>query len=167
VARLIGAPPGYVGYDQGGQLTEVVRQRPYQVVLLDEIEKAHPRVLNVLLQGVHSPSFGLKLAQPNFHLHRYGRIGKMLGKRIFSSPKNFRRKRPLDTIPLYFLPLPTYARSIRAVLDDGRLTDGQGRVVDFSNTIIILTSNIGDKHLLEAAATGDNPQAESRVMAQV
>jgi hypothetical protein len=66
VARLIGAPPGYVGYDQGGQLTEVVRQRPYQVVLLDEIEKAHPRVLNVLLQGVHRPSFGLELAQPKF-----------------------------------------------------------------------------------------------------
>jgi ATP-dependent Clp protease ATP-binding subunit ClpB len=79
VARLIGAPPGYVGYDEGGALTEAVRRRPYQVVLFDEIEKAHPDVFNVLLQ----------------------------------------------------------------VLDDGRLTDGQGRTVDFRNTLIIMTSNIG------------------------
>jgi ATP-dependent Clp protease ATP-binding subunit ClpB len=82
VARLIGAPPGYVGYEEGGQLTEVVRRRPYSVVLLDEIEKAHPDVFNVLLQ----------------------------------------------------------------VLDDGRLTDGQGRTVDFKNTVLILTSNIGSQH---------------------
>ncbi|MGD1817971.1 MAG: ATP-dependent chaperone ClpB [Pleomorphochaeta sp.] len=85
VSRLIGAPPGYVGYDQGGQLTEVVRRRPYSVILFDEIEKAHPEVFNVLLQ----------------------------------------------------------------VLDDGRLTDGQGRVVDFTNTIIIMTSNLGSQYLLE------------------
>ncbi len=78
VSRLVGAPPGYVGYDEGGQLTEAVRRRPYSVVLLDEIEKAHPDVFNVLLQ----------------------------------------------------------------VLDDGRLTDGQGRTVDFSNTILIMTSNL-------------------------
>jgi ATP-dependent Clp protease ATP-binding subunit ClpB len=82
VARLIGAPPGYVGYEEGGQLTEVVRRRPYSVILLDEIEKAHPDVFNVLLQ----------------------------------------------------------------VLDDGRLTDGQGRTVDFKNTVLILTSNIGSHH---------------------
>jgi ATP-dependent Clp protease ATP-binding subunit ClpB len=79
VARLIGAPPGYVGYEEGGQLTEAVRRRPYSVLLLDEIEKAHPDVFNVLLQ----------------------------------------------------------------ILDDGRLTDGQGRVVDFKNTVIIMTSNVG------------------------
>ena len=84
VSRLIGAPPGYVGYDQGGQLTEVVRRRPYSVILFDEIEKAHPDVFNVLLQ----------------------------------------------------------------VLDDGRLTDGQGRVVDFTNTIIIMTSNLGSQEIL-------------------
>lgn len=83
VARLIGAPPGYVGYDEGGVLTEAVRRRPYQVVLFDEVEKAHPDVFNVLLQ----------------------------------------------------------------VLDDGRLTDGQGRVVDFANTLIILTSNLGSQYL--------------------
>ncbi len=87
VSRLIGAPPGYVGYDQGGQLTEVVRRRPYSVVLFDEIEKAHPDVFNVLLQ----------------------------------------------------------------LLDDGRLTDGQGRVVDFTNTIIIMTSNLGSQQLLGAS----------------
>lgn len=86
VSRLIGAPPGYVGYDEGGQLTEVVRRRPYSVVLFDEIEKAHPDVFNILLQ----------------------------------------------------------------ILDDGRLTDGQGRVVDFTNTIIIMTSNLGSKQLMEA-----------------
>lgn len=87
VTRLIGAPPGYVGYDEGGQLTEAVRRRPYSVVLFDEIEKAHPDVFNVLLQ----------------------------------------------------------------VLDDGRLTDGQGRIVDFKNTIIIMTSNLGSDLILEAA----------------
>jgi len=90
VARLIGAPPGYVGYDQGGQLTESVRRRPYSVVLFDEVEKAHPQVWNVLLQ----------------------------------------------------------------VLDDGRLTDGQGRVVDFTNTVIIMTSNLGSEFLLEGIKAG-------------
>ncbi len=85
VARLIGAPPGYVGYEQGGVITEAVRRRPYQVILFDEVEKAHPDVFNVLLQ----------------------------------------------------------------VLDDGRLTDGQGRVVDFKNTIIVLTSNLGSEHMVE------------------
>jgi ATP-dependent Clp protease ATP-binding subunit ClpB len=86
VSRLIGAPPGYVGYDEGGQLTEAVRRRPYSVILFDEIEKAHPDVFNVLLQ----------------------------------------------------------------VLDDGRLTDSQGRIVDFKNTIIIMTSNLGSDLILEA-----------------
>ena len=86
VSRLIGAPPGYVGYEQGGQLTEVVRRRPYSVILFDEIEKAHPDVFNVLLQ----------------------------------------------------------------LLDDGRLTDGQGRLVDFTNTVIIMTSNLGSQQLLSA-----------------
>jgi ATP-dependent Clp protease ATP-binding subunit ClpB len=85
VARLVGAPPGYVGYEEGGQLTEAVRRRPYSVVLFDEIEKAHHDVFNVLLQ----------------------------------------------------------------VLDDGRLTDGQGRTVDFKNTIVIMTSNIGSQRILE------------------
>jgi len=85
VARLIGAPPGYIGYDQGGQLTEKVRRMPYAIILFDEIEKAHPEVFNILLQ----------------------------------------------------------------VLDDGRLTDGQGRVVDFKNTVIIMTSNLGSQHLLD------------------
>ena len=89
VTRLIGAPPGYVGYDEGGQLTEAVRRRPYSVILFDEVEKAHPDVFNVLLQ----------------------------------------------------------------VLDDGRLTDGQGRVVDFKNTIIIMTSNLGSDLILEADTT--------------
>jgi len=93
VARLIGAPPGYVGYDEGGQLTEVVRRRPYSVVLLDEIEKAHPDVFNTLLQ----------------------------------------------------------------VLDDGRLTDGKGRLVDFKNTVIIMTSNVGSQRIFEAA--GDRKRA--------
>ena len=97
VSRLIGAPPGYVGYDQGGQLTEVVRRRPYSVVLFDEIEKAHPDVFNILLQ----------------------------------------------------------------VLDDGRLTDGQGRVVDFSNTIIIMTSNLGSEEIL--AGTVDKTQILSLI----
>jgi ATP-dependent Clp protease ATP-binding subunit ClpB len=90
VARLLGAPPGYVGYEEGGQLTEAVRRKPYAVILLDEIEKAHPDVFNVLLQ----------------------------------------------------------------VLDDGRLTDGQGRTVDFKNTVVIMTSNLGSRHLLEGV-TGD------------
>ena len=103
VARLIGAPPGYVGYDEGGALTEAVRRRPYQVVLFDEVEKAHPDVFNILLQ----------------------------------------------------------------VLDDGRLTDGQGRTVDFRNTLIIMTSNIGAQHLLNLA-DGDNVQvAKVGVMAEV
>jgi len=93
VSRLVGAPPGYVGYDEGGQLTEAVRRRPYQVVLFDEIEKAHPDVFNILLQ----------------------------------------------------------------LLDDGRLTDSQGRTVDFRNTVIIMTSNIGSPALVEAAEAG--PQA--------
>ncbi len=95
VSRMIGAPPGYVGYEEGGALTEAVRRRPYQVVLLDEIEKAHPDVFNVLLQ----------------------------------------------------------------VLDDGRLTDGQGRTVDFRNTLIIMTSNLGSEHLV--AASGESAE-ESR-----
>ena len=103
VARLIGAPPGYVGYDQGGALTEAVRRRPYQVILFDEVEKAHPDVFNILLQ----------------------------------------------------------------VLDEGRLTDGQGRTVDFRNTLIIMTSNIGAQHLLNLA-DGDNVQAAKvGVMAEV
>ena len=85
VSRLVGAPPGYVGYEQGGQLTEAVRRRPYSVVLLDEVEKAHPEVFDVLLQ----------------------------------------------------------------VLDDGRLTDGQGRTVDFTNVILILTSNLGSPILID------------------
>ena len=89
-SRLVGAPPGYVGYEEGGQLTEAVRRRPYQVVLFDEIEKAHPDVFNVLLQ----------------------------------------------------------------LLDDGRLTDSQGRTVDFKNTVIIMTSNIGSTTLVEAAEAG-------------
>ncbi|MBF1328147.1 MAG: AAA family ATPase, partial [Megasphaera micronuciformis] len=87
VSRLIGAPPGYVGYDEGGQLTEAVRRHPYSVILLDEIEKAHPDIFNVLLQ----------------------------------------------------------------ILDDGRLTDGKGRVVNFKNTVIIMTSNLGSHEILEAA----------------
>ena len=103
VSRMIGAPPGYVGYDEGGALTEAVRRRPYQVILFDEIEKAHPDVFNILLQ----------------------------------------------------------------VLDDGRLTDGQGRTVDFRNTLIIMTSNIGAQHLLNLA-DGDNVQAAKvGVMAEV
>ncbi len=99
VSRLVGAPPGYVGYDEGGQLTEKVRRRPYTVILLDEIEKAHPEVFNILLQ----------------------------------------------------------------VLDDGRLTDGQGRTVDFRNTVVLMTSNIGSQHLL----TGLNTAAEQRVMEEL
>jgi ATP-dependent Clp protease ATP-binding subunit ClpB len=87
VARLIGAPPGYVGYEEGGYLTEAVRRKPYSVILLDEVEKAHPDVFNVLLQ----------------------------------------------------------------VLDDGRLTDGQGRTVDFKNTVIVMTSNLGSQHIMSMA----------------
>ena len=97
VARLIGAPPGYIGYDEGGQLTEAVRRRPYSVVLFDEIEKAHPEVFNVLLQ----------------------------------------------------------------VLDDGRLTDSQGRTVDFKNTIIIMTSNLGSQYILDVASVDE--EVERRV----
>ena len=98
VSRLIGAPPGYVGYEEGGQLTEAVRRKPYSVVLFDEIEKAHPDVFNVLLQ----------------------------------------------------------------VLDDGRITDSQGRTVDFKNTIIILTSNIGSQYLLEGIDENGNIREEAR-----
>jgi ATP-dependent Clp protease ATP-binding subunit ClpB len=103
VARLIGAPPGYVGYDEGGALTEAVRRRPYQVVLFDEIEKAHPDVFNVLLQ----------------------------------------------------------------VLDDGRLTDGQGRTVDFRNTLIIMTSNLGSEYLVGQAEGEDTAEVRDQVMAIV
>ncbi|MEM9107634.1 MAG: AAA family ATPase, partial [Pseudomonadota bacterium] len=98
--RLIGAPPGYVGYDEGGALTEAVRRRPYQVVLFDEIEKAHPDVFNVLLQ----------------------------------------------------------------VLDDGRLTDGQGRTVDFRNTLIIMTSNLGAEYLTNLAEGEDVDSVRDQVM---
>ena len=103
VARLIGAPPGYIGYDEGGALTEAIRRRPYQVVLFDEVEKAHPDVFNVLLQ----------------------------------------------------------------VLDDGRLTDGQGRTVDFRNTLIIMTSNIGAQHLLNLGDGENVNAARVGVMAEV
>jgi ATP-dependent Clp protease ATP-binding subunit ClpB len=98
VARLIGAPPGYVGYEEGGYLTEAVRRRPYSVVLFDEIEKAHPEVFNVLLQ----------------------------------------------------------------ILDDGRMTDGHGRTVDFKNTIIIMTSNVGSQWIQELGAR-DRQEMEARV----
>jgi ATP-dependent Clp protease ATP-binding subunit ClpB len=100
VARLIGAPPGYVGYEEGGALTEAVRRRPYQVILFDEIEKAHPDVFNVLLQ----------------------------------------------------------------VLDDGRLTDGQGRTVDFRNTLIIMTSNLGSEYLVNQPEGEDSDQVLEQVM---
>ena len=100
VARLIGAPPGYVGYDEGGYLTEAVRRRPYSVILLDEIEKAHPDVFNVLLQ----------------------------------------------------------------VLDDGRLTDGQGRTVDFRNTVIVMTSNLGSQRIQELAGEQNYDAMKSSVM---
>lgn len=100
VARLIGAPPGYVGYEEGGKLTEAVRRRPYSVLLLDEIEKAHRDVFNVLLQ----------------------------------------------------------------VLDDGRLTDGQGRTVDFTNTIIVMTSNIGSQLIMDLTGTDDEGEIHNRVM---
>jgi ATP-dependent Clp protease ATP-binding subunit ClpB len=91
VSRLIGAPPGYVGYEEGGTLTEAVRRKPYSVLLLDEVEKAHPDVFNVLLQ----------------------------------------------------------------VLDDGRLTDGQGRTVDFKNTVIVMTSNLGSQHIMALSGEKD------------
>jgi ATP-dependent Clp protease ATP-binding subunit ClpB len=97
VSRLVGAPPGYVGYEEGGQLTEAVRRRPYQVVLLDEIEKAHPDVFNILLQ----------------------------------------------------------------VLDDGRLTDGQGRTVDFRNTVLIMTSNVGSQFISAFTERGDAGDASA------
>ena len=105
VSRLIGAPPGYVGYEEGGQLTEAVRRKPYSVVLLDEIEKAHPEVFNILLQ----------------------------------------------------------------MLDDGRITDSQGRTVDFKNTVIIMTSNIGSAHLLDGLEEDGSIKEESRdlVMGQL
>ncbi|MEO8458506.1 MAG: AAA family ATPase, partial [Chloroflexota bacterium] len=101
VSRLIGAPPGYVGYDEAGQLTEAVRRRPYSVVLFDEVEKGHPEVLNVLLQ----------------------------------------------------------------LLDDGRLTDAQGRTVDFRNTIVIMTSNLGSQWITEQGLSWD--EIQSRVMEAV
>ena len=105
VSRLIGAPPGYVGYDEGGQLTEAVRRRPYSVVLFDEVEKAHPDVFNILLQ----------------------------------------------------------------ILDDGRITDSQGRTVDFKNTIIILTSNLGSQYLLEGIRPDGSisPEAQAEVMREL
>ncbi len=103
VSRLIGAPPGYVGYDEGGQLTEAVRRRPYQVILLDEIEKAHPDVFNVLLQ----------------------------------------------------------------VLDDGRLTDGQGRTVSFKDTVVIMTSNVGSQFVAAAAGEDRDDAGYERMKAQV
>src|SRR6202011_3027515 len=90
ISRLFGSPPGYVGYDEGGQLTEQVRRRPYSVILLDEVEKAHPEVFNALLQ----------------------------------------------------------------IMDDGRLTDGQGRTVDFKNTVVIMTSNVGSAELRKAGKLG-------------
>lgn len=98
VSRLVGSPPGYVGYDEGGQLTEAVRRKPYSVILFDEIEKAHPDVFNILLQ----------------------------------------------------------------VLDDGRLTDNQGRTVDFKNTVIIMTSNIGSQDLIEGMGSDGTITDEAR-----
>jgi len=98
VSRLIGAPPGYVGYEESGQLTETVRRRPYSVVLFDEVEKAHPEVLNVMLQ----------------------------------------------------------------LLDDGRLTDGKGRTVDFKNTVVIMTSNIGSHYIAQAAGEGSLTEGVKR-----
>ncbi|WP_371931910.1 AAA family ATPase [Mesobacillus subterraneus] len=105
VSRLIGAPPGYVGYEEGGQLTEAVRRNPYSVILLDEVEKAHPEVFNILLQ----------------------------------------------------------------MLDDGRVTDSQGRMVDFKNTVIIMTSNIGSHYLLDRQGGDEEISSETRdlVMAQL
>ncbi len=103
VSRMIGAPPGYVGYEEGGALTEAVRRRPYQVVLFDEVEKAHPDVFNVLLQ----------------------------------------------------------------VLDDGRLTDGQGRTVDFTNTVLIMTSNLGAEYLVNLPDGANVEEARDQVMEAV
>lgn len=105
VSRLIGAPPGYIGYEEGGQLTEAVRRNPYSVILMDEIEKAHPEVFNILLQA----------------------------------------------------------------LDDGRITDSQGRVVDFKNTVIIMTSNIGSQFLLEQEenTTEISDSSREKVMGQL
>jgi ATP-dependent Clp protease ATP-binding subunit ClpB len=103
VSRLIGAPPGYVGYDQGGQLTEAVRRRPYSVVLFDEIEKAHPDVFNVLLQ----------------------------------------------------------------LLDDGRLTDGQGRTVDFRNTVVIMTSNVASHLVADPIEAADPERLRKNVMEEL
>jgi ATP-dependent Clp protease ATP-binding subunit ClpB len=103
VARLIGAPPGYVGYEEGGYLTEAVRRKPYSVILLDEIEKAHPDVFNILLQ----------------------------------------------------------------VLDDGRLTDGQGRTVDFKNTVIVMTSNLGSTYIQDLAGEENYQVMKAQVMAVV
>jgi ATP-dependent Clp protease ATP-binding subunit ClpB len=105
VSRLVGAPPGYVGYEEGGQLTEAVRRKPYSVVLFDEIEKAHPDVFNALLQ----------------------------------------------------------------ILDDGRLTDAQGRTVNFRNTVIIMTSNIGSDYLMEGVTPDGEikPDARDRVMGEL
>jgi ATP-dependent Clp protease ATP-binding subunit ClpB len=96
VSRLVGAPPGYVGYEEGGYLTEAVRRRPYSVILLDEVEKAHPDVFNILLQ----------------------------------------------------------------VLDDGRLTDGQGRTVDFRNTVIVMTSNLGSQMIQDASEDGGDAEEQ-------
>jgi ATP-dependent Clp protease ATP-binding subunit ClpB len=103
VSRMIGAPPGYVGYEEAGQLTEAIRRRPYAVVLLDEIEKAHPEVLNVLLQ----------------------------------------------------------------LLDDGRLTDGKGRTVDFKNVVVIMTSNLGSHFIADSGRTGDGGELSEGVRRQV
>jgi len=100
VARLIGAPPGYVGYEEGGYLTEAVRRKPYSVILMDEVEKAHPDVFNVLLQ----------------------------------------------------------------VLDDGRLTDGQGRTVDFRNTVIVMTSNLGSQQIQQLSGEGNYETMKEAVM---
>jgi ATP-dependent Clp protease ATP-binding subunit ClpB len=102
VSRLIGAPPGYVGYDEGGQLTELVRRKPYAVILFDEVEKAHPDVFNALLQ----------------------------------------------------------------VLDEGRMTDGQGRTVDFKNTVIVMTSNLGS-HMIQQMADSDYEVVKLAVMGEV
>lgn len=103
IARLIGAPPGYVGYEEGGYLTEQVRRKPYSVILLDEVEKAHPDVFNILLQ----------------------------------------------------------------VLDDGRLTDGQGRTVDFKNTVVVMTSNIGSQNIQAMGDTSDYAAVKEAVMEDV
>tara|TARA_B100000965_G_scaffold213472_1_gene178350 strand:- start:81 stop:797 length:717 start_codon:yes stop_codon:yes gene_type:complete len=102
VSRLLGAPPGYVGYEEGGQLTEAIRKRPYAVLLLDEIEKAHPEVFNILLQ----------------------------------------------------------------VLDDGRLTDSQGRTVDFRNTVIVMTSNLASKAILNNSLQAQNENSNKNLLAQ-